>query len=390
MAFAREHELVVAAQLVVAQQHLLDLGGEDVHAADDQHVVAAPGDLVDAPHRAAGAGQQAGEVAGAVADHRHRLLGERGEHQLAAFAVGQHLSGDRVDDLGVEVVFPDVRAVLVADELAGHARAHDLGQAIHVDRVDAQHALDLGAHLVGPRLGAEHAQPQRGRGRVEPHALHRVGQRQHVGRRGHDHRGAELLDELDLLLGVAAAHRDHRGAERLAAVVGAEAAGEEAVAVGVEDDVLAARAGHAQRARHDRGPALDVALGVADHGGTAGGAGRGVHTHHLGHRHREEAVGVVVAQVLLGGEGEPRQVGQALEVGRPHAGGLEGVAVVRHVVVSMLQRPAHALELQRLQLGAAHLLGGGVLSAHRPAPRSCARSAGSRPPCSGCARPAPG
>ncbi len=31
VAFSGEHELVVAAQLVVAQEHLLDLGREDVH-----------------------------------------------------------------------------------------------------------------------------------------------------------------------------------------------------------------------------------------------------------------------------------------------------------------------------------------------------------------------
>jgi hypothetical protein len=36
-----------------------------------------------------GSVQDGGDVAGAVADHRHRALGERGQHQLALLAVGQ-------------------------------------------------------------------------------------------------------------------------------------------------------------------------------------------------------------------------------------------------------------------------------------------------------------
>ena len=39
------------------------------------------------------------------------FLGEGGEDQLAALAVGQRLAGGRVDDLGEEVVLEDVQAV---------------------------------------------------------------------------------------------------------------------------------------------------------------------------------------------------------------------------------------------------------------------------------------
>src|SRR4029079_14098408 len=40
--------------------------------------------------------EQPGEVAGAVAHDRHRLLGQPGEDQLALLAVRQHLVGDGV------------------------------------------------------------------------------------------------------------------------------------------------------------------------------------------------------------------------------------------------------------------------------------------------------
>ena len=78
-----EDQQVVGRQRRHPADQLLDLRGEHVHAADDEHVVGAAGDLVDAAHRARSRRQQPGEVARAVADHRQRLLGERGEHQLA-------------------------------------------------------------------------------------------------------------------------------------------------------------------------------------------------------------------------------------------------------------------------------------------------------------------
>ncbi len=134
-AVAAEHALEVRRQLRRAQDELLDLGGEDVHPAHDHHVVGAAGDLLHPAHRPGGAGQQPGEVAGAVADDRHRLLGQRGEDQLAERAVRQHLAGHRVDDLRVEVVLPDVQAVLGLHALVGHAGAHHLGQPVDVDGV---------------------------------------------------------------------------------------------------------------------------------------------------------------------------------------------------------------------------------------------------------------
>ncbi len=94
-------------------------------------------------------------------------------------------------------------------------------------------------------------------------------------------------------------------------------------------------------------------LRVAHHRRLAGGARRRVHAHHLLARHREHAERVVVAQVLLGGERELRQVGERLQVVGVHALRVEGLAVVRHVVVGALQRRLQALQLQRGELVAA-------------------------------------
>ena len=134
--------------------------------------------------------------------------------------------------------------------------------------------------------------------------------------------------------------------EPLGAVVRAEAAGEQAVAVGDVQLHAGPAAGGADRARHHLGPGVDVALGVADDGRLAGGAGGGVDAHDLLARHGEHAEGIVVAQVLLGGEGELGEVGQRVEVVGMHAGGVERLPVVGHVVVDVPQRPLQPLELQ--------------------------------------------
>ncbi|MNE87715.1 hypothetical protein D3C80_1849490 [compost metagenome] len=81
--------------------------------------------------------------------------------------------------------------------------------------------------------------------RVDALALDLVGQVQHVGRGDHDDVGLEVADQLDLLLGLAAGHRDHGAAQALGAVVGAQAAGEQAVAVGDVDAIAGAAAGGA-------------------------------------------------------------------------------------------------------------------------------------------------
>ena len=76
------------------------------------------------------------------------------------------------------------------------------------------------------------------------------------------------------------------------------------------------RPGGDEGAGHQFGPGLDILLGVAHHGGLAGGAGRGVDPDDLLQGRGKEPVGIGVPHVLLGGEGEPLQVGQGLHIDR--------------------------------------------------------------------------
>jgi hypothetical protein len=195
---ARQFDLEMRAEAVGRHQLFLDLGREDVDAAQDDHVVGAARDLLHPPHRPRRAGQQAGQVAGAVADDREGLLGERGEDKLPHLAIGKDFAGHGVDDLGVEVILPDVQAVLGLDAFVGDAGAHDLGEAVDVDRMHVEGLFDLGPHGVGPGLRAEDADLKRAFARVAALFAVFVEDRERVGRRDHDGRGAEILDQLHL------------------------------------------------------------------------------------------------------------------------------------------------------------------------------------------------
>ena len=185
------------------REHLLDLGREHVHAAQDEHVVGTADDAIDLAMRAAAGarlGDDAGDVAGAVAHKRAALARERGEHQLAVFAIGHRLQGVGVDDLGEEVVLGQVQAAhLLA--LEGHARAHDLGQAVHVAVLHAKLLGDLVAHALAAGLGAEDAGANLQIGcRVDTHLDGGIGDMQGVGRRAREHVDLHVLEHLDLTL----------------------------------------------------------------------------------------------------------------------------------------------------------------------------------------------
>src|SRR5580698_7034184 len=101
----------------------------------------------------AGAGRvrEPRDVAGAVADHRQRLPGERGDDELAGSADGQRLHRVGIDDFEQEMVFPAMQAVLLDVTLAGDAGAEDFRQAVDVDRLDAEPRFEVAAHRLAPR-----------------------------------------------------------------------------------------------------------------------------------------------------------------------------------------------------------------------------------------------
>ncbi len=290
---------------------------------------------------------------GAKADDRHRLLGQRGEDQLALLALGQHAAGFGIDDLGQEMILPDRRAVLGLGAFLADAGADHLRQAVAIDGDQAEAALDLRPHALAPRLRPADRDAQAAVAGAHPLALDLVGDRQQVGGRRRDDVRAEVGDQPGLALGEAAGDRDDGAAQRLGAVVEAEAAGEQAVAIGVVQLVGRPAAGGADRARHDRRPHRDVGPAVAHHRRPAGRAARRMDAHDLVHRHGEHAEGIVLPEILLGREGQPGKVVEAGQVAGSEAGGGERPAVMRHPLIGVRQRPPEPPELECRELVAA-------------------------------------
>jgi hypothetical protein len=180
-------------------------------------------------------------------------------------------------------------------------------------------------------------------GRVQALALKLIGNRQHVAGRDHDDVGLEVGDQLHLPLGLSAAKGHHRQAQLLSAIVRAQAAGEQAVAIAHMHHVARPRAAGADAARHHVGPGVDVVLRVAHHRGLACGAAGRMDAHALLARHGKHAERVAVAQVLLGGEGELRQIGQAAAVVGVHARRIELGAVDGGVGIGVRSVPCRRL-----------------------------------------------
>src|SRR5690554_6058995 len=124
------------------------------------------------------------------------------------------------------------------------------------------------------------------------------------------------------------------------------------------DNVAGPATAGPNRAGDEIRPDVNIMLRVTHHGGLAGRTAGGMDTHHFLARYRKHVKRVVVPQVLLSSEGKLRYVGQGFEVVRMYAGLLESLAVMRHVLVSMAQRPLHPFKLQRLQFIPARVLDG--------------------------------
>jgi hypothetical protein len=245
------------------------------------------------------------------------------------------------------VVLVDVQAVACLDALARDARADHLRQPEQVRRPDAQARVDLLPHAFGPRLGAECREAEARLVRRDAALCEGLHERQRVARRARDDVRPQVLDERQLPLSHAARHGHDVHAEAATAVVQAEAAREEPVAVRVVERHAVLGAGHREAAGDDLREEVEISSGVADHGRLPRRARRGVDAGEPLARHREQAEGVGVAQVVLARERQVDQVVRRAQVGGLDVG--EPPAVQRHPLLEPPHEPLEPLDLERPQ-----------------------------------------
>src|SRR6266540_2390991 len=196
------------------------------------------------------------------------------------------------------------------DAFAGDAGADDLGEPVDVERLQAEQRLDLDAHRLGPRLGAEDA-------RSQPQL-------------------AEVAEEQDLPGALARRDGDDGAAHELRAAVEPETTGEQPVAIGDVDDRARAGAGAAERTRADLRPQRQVGTRVADQRRPPAGAGGAVHPDDLVSRDRQHAPWITVPEVPLGRE---RKRGQVVQ--RDRRAGLDPRLAQALTVERMIEQARH-------------------------------------------------
>jgi hypothetical protein len=275
-----------------------------------------------------------------------------------------------VHDLGQELVFLDMQAGTTLGALGGDTRADDLRQAVDVDGGEAESALDLVSHRVGPGLGTEHADLELERAGVDACRLERLGDVKRIGRRRAQDLPAEILQQHGLALGHAARDRHDRAAERFGAVMEAQPAREQAVAIGVVHHHPWPHASRDIAARHHLRPHGEVGAGVADQGRLAMSAARRVDPRQLADWNGAQAERIVLAQVGFLRERQLAQVGETANVvGDANSRSAQPRAERRHRSEHTADLRAQAIELQRL-----HLLARQRLDARIPhhAPSPCA------------------
>ena len=177
-----------------------------------------------------------------------------------------------------------------------------------------------------------------------------IGNGQHVTGRDHDDVGFEILNELHLALGLSATKGHHSEAQFFCAIVGTQTTGEQTIAIADMHHVASLCPACTNTARHHRGPSVNVTLGIAHHGGFAGGATGSMNARTSSAWHCKHAIGIAVAQIGFGGERKLGQVGQRMAITGVHASCIKLEFVYRRVVVGVLQRGLQAFELQRTQL----------------------------------------
>ena len=126
----------------------------------------------------------------------------------------------------------------------------------------------------------------------------------------------------------------------------AQTAGKQAVAIGHLHDIVLADVGAVHGTCHELRPAVDIAAGITGHAGLAGGAAGGVQADDVVTRHGEQTEGIVIAQVLLFGEGQVLQIGQALDVAGLDTALVEAFAVEGHIGIDTGAKVLQTAQLQ--------------------------------------------
>ena len=253
------------------------------------------------------------------------------------------------------MIFENVHPVLFA-AFDCDPGTDDLGESVDVVGADPGIGLDPFTHLLGPGFGAEDARLERKFAHVDAAGRRLFDHEEEVRGSAADRGGSEVAHQHDLALRIAAGSGNHRRAERLGSVVGAESTGEEAVAVGDLNHIGPVESAAGEGALHHLHPHFEVLPGVGDDNRFPGGAAGSVQTDNVRHRTGEKAERIGVAQIRLDHKRQFAQIRQRTDVVGGKAAFLHAVAEKFDMLVGVFHNPLQAVELEIAQIIFPHVV----------------------------------
>ena len=143
--FTGDDEHIMRGDVLDVDENVLDLGREDVHALDDEHIIGTTHCF-----RHTGMGTAAGtwlirdfrDVFCAVTQNGHTTAGQCGDNQLSDLVFAQTFAGIVVDDLRQEVIFGKVHTV-AGFTVTGNTRTAQFGHTVVIRDTDIEVRFDL-------------------------------------------------------------------------------------------------------------------------------------------------------------------------------------------------------------------------------------------------------
>src|SRR3990172_8542851 len=134
----------------------------------------------------------------------------------------------------------------------------------------------------------------------------------------------------------------------------AQPAGEQTVAISIVSDIVGGDPRTGNGARHHLSPQLQVLMSVTAHRGFSGSPAGGMYPDDILKRDGIGTKGIDIAQVLLGGEWQLRQVFYAVDVFRLDAAVIALFSKVRQAVVSVFDDLAQPFRLELFKIFTRH------------------------------------
>ena len=187
--------------------------------------------------------------------------------------------------------------------LATHTRTTHLRKTVDVYCLDAELGLQFTTDTPCPGFCTEEAYTQFQVLLLDTALIHHLGQMQGVRWCTAKGCGTKVLHQHHLLLGVTRRGGQLNGTKLTSTIMCTQTTGKEAIAIGYLHHVAGTYIAYGQDTSHTLCPVVKVVLCVCTHHRLTRCTRRSMYALNLAHGHCLQSIGILIAQVVLGGKG---------------------------------------------------------------------------------------